>query len=116
MTLFAQTAGQRQFAGVNLTDTSEVDLIVPNPGATSTLESLVACNKTGGSLDFDLAYVKDGVTFYVLYNYPIAAHSSYQISAHNLPIPSNSLIRVKSSATGLDVTAVHILNHASSRG
>lgn len=116
MTLFAQTSGQRQFAGVSLTDTSEVDLIVPNPGATSTLESLVACNKTGGSLNFDLAYVKDGVTFYVLHNFPIASHSSYQISAHNLPIPSNSLIRVKSSATGLDVTAVHILNHASSRG
>ena len=51
MTLFAQTSGQRQFAGVSLTNTSEVDLIVPNPGATSTLESLVACNKTGSSLN-----------------------------------------------------------------
>lgn len=112
MTVYSQTAGQRVVASISLADTSEVDLVTSDTSSTSTLESIMFTNTTAGSINVDLIYDKGGSSVYVLHEKPVAAHDYLLLTDHNLPIPAGCLLRVKASAAGVDVTAVHIRNHA----
>lgn len=116
MTVFAQTAGQRNVAAISLSDANEYDLITGETGATATLESVVACNTGSGSRKFSMVYVQDGSSYSVLFEEAVEAGKHFHLKDHNLPIPSNAIIRVQSDGAGLDVTAVYLLNHAGTKG
>lgn len=116
MTIFAQTEGQRDVATISLADGNAYNLITVEMASTGTLESVVACNTSSGSRKFSLTYERAGSAYSVVYEKPIAAGEFLHLKDHNLPIPSNAIVRVQADAAGVDVTAVFVLNHSGSRG
>lgn len=116
MTVFAQTAGQRNIATISLADGNEYDLITVDTGAMATLESILACNTGAGTRNFSMVIDVNGSSFSVLHEAEVATKTFLHLKNHNLPISSTSVLRVKSDAAGLDVTAVYILNHSGTKG
>ena len=116
MTVYSKTDGKRETAIASLSDTNEVDLIVSSENQASTLESITFCNTSSGSLNVDLIYDKGGSTVYVCNQEPVAAHSRLHIKDHNVTIDAGSVLRVRSSGAGIDVSAVHVRTHAGIKG
>jgi hypothetical protein len=115
MTVFAQTAGQRSVEPISLADGNEYDLITVETGATGTLESVIACNTSNAERKFTMVFELDGSSYTVVHEKSVPVGGFFHLTDHNLPILSGSVLRVKSDAAGLDVTAVYILNHAGAR-
>lgn len=112
MTVFANTGGQRDVEARSLADGNEYDLIVIDTGATGTLESVIACNTSNAERKFSMTYEQSGSSYSVVHQKPVAVGDFFHLKDHNLPIPSNSVVRIQSDAAGLDVTAVFLLNHS----
>lgn len=115
MTVFANTGGQRDVAALSLADGNEYDLITVEIAATGTLESVVACNTSNAERKFSMTYEQSGSSYSVVHQKPVAVGDFFHLKDHNLPIPSNSIVRVQSDAAGLDVTAVFLLNNAATK-